>query len=131
MKRASDAGQSASSASATVDPVSSLVPLDERAELLGGLVASTGAQLDELAVDAALVEVEHAGDAAGHAGREVAAGRAEDHDAAAGHVLAAVVADALDDGDGAGVADAEALADLAAQEDLARRSRRSRSRCPR
>ena len=35
--------------------------------------------------------------AAGHAGREVAAGRAEDDDAAAGHVLAAVVAHALDD----------------------------------
>ena len=73
-----------------------------------------------------LVEVEHVGDAAGHAGGEVAAGRAEDDDAPAGHVLAAVVADALDDRGGAGVADAEPLADLAAQEDLAARSRRSR-----
>ena len=42
--------------------------------------------------------VEHERDAAAHARGEVAAGRAEDHDAAAGHVLAAVVADALDDG---------------------------------
>ena len=67
---------------------------------------------------AALVEVEHVGHATAHAGREVAAGRAEHDDAAAGHVLAAVVTDALDDRGRAGVADAEALAGLAAQEDL-------------
>ena len=41
--------------------------------------------------------VEHVGDAAAHARREVAARRAEHHHLAAGHVLAAVVADALDD----------------------------------
>ena len=52
-------------------------------------------------------------------GAEVAPGRAEHDDAAAGHVLAAVVADALDDRSGAGVAHAEPLADDAAQEDLA------------
>ena len=45
-------------------------------------------------------------------------GAEHDH-AAAGHVLAAVVADALDDRGGAGVAHAEALAHDAAQEDLA------------
>ena len=45
---------------------------------------------------------------------------------AAGHVLAAVVADALDDRGRAGVADAEPLADPAAQEHLAARWRRSR-----
>ena len=72
-----------------------------------------------------LLEVEHERDAAGHAGREVAAGRPEHDDAAAGHVLAAVVAHALDDRVRAGVAHAEPLADAAAQEDLARRSRRS------
>ncbi|MEZ5073990.1 MAG: hypothetical protein R2691_04050 [Solirubrobacterales bacterium] len=44
-----------------------------------------------------------------HSGREAAAGRTEDDDAAAGHVLAAVLADPLDDGEGAGVADREAL----------------------
>jgi hypothetical protein len=66
------------------------------------------------------VEVEHVGDATGHAGREVAPGGPEDHDGAAGHVLAAVVADALDDGGRAGVAHAEALADRPAQEDLTR-----------
>ena len=43
---------------------------------------------------------------------------AEHHDPAAGHVLAAVVADAFDDGDGAGVAHGEALADHAADERL-------------
>ena len=62
---------------------------------------------------------EHEGHAAGHAGAEVAAGRAEDDDPAAGHVLAAVVADALDHGDGPGVAHAEALAHHAPDEDLA------------
>ena len=44
---------------------------------------------------------------------------AEHDDAAAGHVLAAVVADALDHRGGARVAHAEALADDAAEEDLA------------
>ena len=43
-------------------------------------------------------------------GGEVAAGAAEHDDAAARHVLAAVVADALDDRAGAAVADGEALA---------------------
>ena len=40
---------------------------------------------------------EHVGDAAAHAGGEVPAGAAEHDDAAAGHVLAAVIADAFDD----------------------------------
>src|SRR5690606_28166265 len=43
----------------------------------------------------------------------------EDDGAAAGHVLAGVVADAFDDGGRAGVADAEPLADDAAGEQLA------------
>ena len=54
-------------------------------------------ELDQLAVDPAVLEVEDLRHAAGHAGREVAAGLAEHDDAAAGHVLAAVVADALGD----------------------------------
>ena len=45
--------------------------------------------------------------------------RADDERLAAGHVLAAVVADAFDHGGGAGVADQEAFAHLAAQEHLA------------
>ncbi len=69
------------------------------------------AALGELAV-----LVEHVGDAAAHARREVASGRAEHDDAPAGHVLAAVVADALDDRPGAGVANREALAGEAAEE---------------
>src|SRR5919202_6540377 len=62
------------------------------------------------------VLVEHEREAAAHAGREVAAGRAEYDHAPAGHVLAAVVADALDDGVGARVAHREALARQAAEE---------------
>ena len=63
--------------------------------------------------------VEHIGDAARHAGREVAAGLADHHDDAAGHVFAAMVADAFDDGDGAGVAHRETLAGDAAEIALA------------
>ena len=59
------------------------------------------------------------GDTAGHARREVAAGAAENHDLAAGHVLAAVIADAFDHRVGAGVAHGEPLTDHAAQECLA------------
>ena len=61
-------------------------------------------------------------------GGEVEPGRAEHDDAAAGHVLAAVVADALDDRHGAGVAHGEALAGEAAEERAARAWRR-RARC--
>ena len=67
----------------------------------------------------AAVVVEHVGDAAAHAGGEVAPGPAEHDDAPAGHVLAAVVADALDDHRGAAVADAEPLAGDAADVTLA------------
>ena len=65
------------------------------------------------------VRVEHVGHAAAHAGGEVAPGPAEHDDAAAGHVLAAVIADALDHHGGAAVADAEALAGHAADERFA------------
>jgi hypothetical protein len=65
--------------------------------------------------------VEYVGDAAAHAGGEVAAGLAQDHDPAAGHVLAAVVADPLDHRVGAGVAYGEPLAGLAAEERSAAR----------
>ena len=57
-----------------------------------------------------LVLIEHVGDAARHAGREVASGTAEHDHHTAGHVFAAVVARAFDDCDGAGVAHREALA---------------------
>src|SRR5690606_20512750 len=70
-------------------------------------------------VDVVAVQVDDVGDTAGHARREVAAGLAEDDRVTAGHVLAAVVAHALGDDERPGVADAEPLADLAAQEHLA------------
>ncbi len=73
-----------------------------------------GLQGYHTAVAALLAEVaqlvEDEGDAAGHAGGEVAAGFTQDHYTASGHVFAAVVAGALDHGQGAGVADGEALA---------------------
>src|SRR5581483_3098824 len=56
------------------------------------------------------VLVEHIGDAARHAGGEVAPGLADDGDAPAGHVFAAVVADAFDHSVDAAVAHTEALA---------------------
>ena len=59
--------------------------------------------------------VQHVGDAAGHAGREVASGLAEHHDDAAGHVFAAMIAGAFDDRDRAGVTHREALAGDAAE----------------
>ena len=54
-------------------------------------------------------------------GREVAPGPAEHDDAPAGHVFAAVVADAFDDGDGAAVANGKALAGDTAEVGLAAR----------
>src|SRR5207249_10979127 len=61
------------------------------------------------------VEVEHIGGAAGHSGGEVASGDAQDGDRPPGHVFAAVVSDAFDDGGGAGVAHGETLAGRTAQ----------------
>ncbi len=63
--------------------------------------------------------VEHIGDAAGHAGGEIAPGRPEHDHAAAGHVFAAVVADGFHHGIDAAVADAEAFAGHAADIGLA------------
>src|SRR6185503_6607400 len=59
--------------------------------------------------------VENVGDAARHAGGEVAARRTDHHHHAAGHVLAAVVAGPLDDGHGAGVPNRKTLAGDAAE----------------
>ena len=54
-------------------------------------------------------------------GREIPPGPSEHDDAAAGHVLAAVIADAFDDGERAAVADGEPLAGDAAEVRLAAR----------
>src|SRR5690606_32581335 len=59
------------------------------------------------------------GDAAGHACPEVAPDLADDHYDAAGHVLAAVVGDALDHRSGARVAHCESLAGPAGHEQTA------------
>src|SRR6185436_15112620 len=50
------------------------------------------------------------GNAARHAGREIAPGIADHDDDAAGHVLATMVAGAFDDRDGTGIAHRKALA---------------------
>ena len=57
--------------------------------------------------------------AAGHARADVPSERAEDDDRAVRHVLARVAADALDDGGRTGVANGEALARRACEEELA------------
>src|SRR4051812_42430890 len=54
-----------------------------------------------------------------HTGAEVAAGRAEHRDNAAGHVLTAMIADTFDNSNRAAVADSEALAGFAGQINLA------------
>src|SRR3972149_3550048 len=85
---------------------------------------SRGSEVDHLPVAApgeVAVEVEDVGDAARHARGEVAPGPTDDHDAAAGHVLAPVVAHALDDRGDAAVAYAEALPGDAAEGGLAAR----------
>ncbi len=83
----------------------------ERFQIHAGPVASSPGELAGF--------VEHVGNAAGHAGGEVAPGAAEHHHYAPGHVLAAVVADGLDHRGGAGVADGEALAGHAVEPGLA------------
>ena len=92
------------------------VLVEETEELLLVCAAGfDGREVDRVEV-AAEVEVaglvEDVGDAAGHARAEVDASRAENDDLAAGHVLAAVVADAFRDERDARVADGEALAGL-------------------
>src|ERR1019366_9291762 len=58
---------------------------------------------------------QHIGEPAGHARREIAAGGAQHDDDAAGHIFAAVIADALDDRYRTGVAHGETRAGHAAE----------------
>src|SRR6185437_820885 len=58
----------------------------------------------------AAIFIEHPSNAAGHASAEVLAGTAQHEHRTAGHVLAAMVADAFDDRGCAGVSNGEALA---------------------
>jgi len=73
----------------------------------------------ELVVHEALIGIQQERLAARHPGAEVPAVTAKDDDGASGHVLARVVADTLDDGDRAGVANGEPLTRRAGAEELA------------
>src|SRR5262245_18026258 len=91
---------------------------DERAQRLDVLVVEC-VDVDHLVVHTPVeraVRVPYEREAATHSGREIAAGRAEDDRAPAGHVLASVIADAFDDRRRARVAHTEALADEPADE---------------
>ena len=94
------------------------VPLDEHLQQVD-VLAVERLEVDHLGVDPLLVQVEDVRRAAAHAGREVAADATEHDHLPARHVLAAVVADALDDGGGAAVADREPLPHQTPHEDLA------------
>src|SRR6478736_4763214 len=94
------------------------VPVEELHETLV-LVGLERDERHEVVVDEPLVRVEEKRLAAGHPGAEVATVRAEDDDRAAGHVLAPVVADALNDRKCARVAHGEPLAGRAGAEELA------------
>jgi hypothetical protein len=75
--------------------------------------------------------VEHVGHATGHARREVATGHPEHDDRPAGHVLATMITDTLDDGGSARVADGKALAGDTGERRLRLRSHRRERYCRR
>ena len=66
-----------------------------------------------------VVGIPDVSDAAAHPGAKVSAGWPENDDASAGHVFAAVIADAFDDGVSGRVTDAESLAGDPSNECLA------------
>src|SRR5208337_1331489 len=85
--------------------------INKRLEIDAGLVAAANGEVALIVVDV--------GDAATHAGGEVAPCGTENDDKAVGHVLAAVIAHTLDDGSRSGVADGETLTCDSVQEDFA------------
>src|SRR5208282_4647411 len=98
------------------------VPHDQRMQLLEFVAIADRTQLDHPGVAARwerAVFVKHVRHTAAHAGREVTAGLAQNHDQAARHVLASMVADALDDRVRAAVTHRESLAGYAAEERFA------------
>ena len=98
------------------------VRVDDFFEHVLVVVVLDGFEVDHGGVDVGgegAVFVPDVGEAAAHAGGEVASGGAEDDDGAAGHVFAAVVADAFDDSASARVADGEALAGAAGDPEAA------------
>jgi len=74
----------------------------DRVQVYGGGVAALFGEVAGI--------VENVGKPAAHAGGEVAATAAQYHDQAFGHVFAAMIAEAFDDGGGAGVAHGKAFA---------------------
>src|SRR6187549_3281565 len=97
------------------------MPLDQHAYLLEA-VGGRRLRDDEVGVEALRERarrVEDEGVPAGHAGTEVQPGLTEHDDGPVRHVLAAVVADTFDHGDGARVADGEALSGRTRAEELA------------
>src|SRR5439155_12511698 len=97
------------------------VALDEVADeldVLGLIERPDVAHTDVAASLEVTGDVQDVGDASRHAGGEVASRAPEHDDAAARHVLAAMVADAFHDGVSAAVADGKALAGDATDERL-------------
>jgi hypothetical protein len=75
---------------------------------------------DEIAVNHFIgFAAKNVGEAAGHAGAEIKAERAEDEDHAPGHVFAAMLADAFDDGESTAIANSKTFAGAACDEKLA------------
>src|SRR6185437_5574761 len=110
----------------TVRDIDQAMPVEVAAAMLHGVervvLVGDRLELDHGEVAAPLegaALVQHIRKAAAHAGSEIAAGLAEHDDGAAGHVLAAMRADALNDGERARVAHGEALAGDAAEEAFA------------
>ena len=94
----------------------------EHAAKPGLVVGTERLDVNHLVVDPIThraLRIEEEGHAARHAGTEVPTRRAEDDRPTAGHVLATVIPDSLDDGGRAGVADAEALPNLPSDVELA------------
>src|SRR5260370_12640530 len=90
-----------------------LMPHDQRMQLLQFVMVAHGSQFDHSWIAARgerTVFVEHVRDAAAHTRREVAAGLAEDHDQAARHVLASVIANPADASRRAAISHLESLA---------------------
>src|SRR6202050_3770007 len=91
------------------------VPLEQRLEVLNvrlhrlGVDAADVDQLVGVAVDEVALKIEDVGEPSGKPSAEVNPGAPEHAHRAAGHVLAAVIARALDHGDRAGIAYREAL----------------------
>ena len=76
-------------------------------------------RINHLGIQQCRVEVQEVTDASRHTGRNIAARLSEYDGDATGHVFTAVIPQALDDGNRTRVANAEPLANLAADEELA------------